>query len=271
VCVCVCVCVCMCVCVCVCVCVCMCVCVVCACMYVCVRVCVCVCVCICVCVHCQWMICGCVCVWVCALLSPMKYTQWKGAIVHVSPTGGIVWFLVLLLCCFPLFASSLYFHDVYTIGVNDTLLMPGFELNSPHFRQGNQSFNVTAPLVPWFQSKSHTEFASCDLPNSPQERQRVAGKLMFVTLPEVRCFREVFIQACHKLMCAGVIVGSKSRPAGRIVWSQFQDGVDQKTLRAPLVEIRLVVYVLCASLIIVLNWFMCSSKRIRHSETEISP
>jgi len=197
-------------------------------------------------------------------------------IMHMNAAAvQVLWSLLLLLCCFPfLFASSLYFHDVYhTIGANSTLVMAGFRLNSPHFRQGNQSFNVTAPLVPWFPSTSHSQWDSCDLPNSPQERQRVEGKLMFITLPELRCLRDVFVQECQKLMCAGVIVGSKSRPAGRLTWSQFQGGVDQKTLRAPLVEIRFgcvcVVRVLDTRFKLVYDIVLFQG--IGHAETGICP
>jgi len=167
-----------------------------------------------------------------------------------SVTLVVLWrplFLFLLLCASPcLFVptpvSCLYVHPVYhhTIGTDNatkvTEVMPEFRLNSPKFRQGNESFNVTAPLISWYQADTHTQFDSCTLPNS--DRQRVQGKLLFISLPEVQCFRETFIEHCQKLMCAGIVMASDSEPAGRLTWSQFEGGVDRSALRSPLVEIR---------------------------------
>lgn len=148
----------------------------------------------------------------------------------------------LVLLSFPLFVYSLYLNPVYhTTGTNVTQVMSGFRLNSPTFRQGNVSFNVTAPLIPWFRSKSHSEFATCKLTNSPEERKRVKGKVLLVTLP-LRCYTEIFIQQCQHLNCAGVVLGVLEDPAGQATWSQFNGGVDRKSLRAPLVEIRLCVF-----------------------------
>jgi len=166
-------------------------------------------------------------------------------------------FVISALCCFPVLVSSaLYFHPVYynTIGSGGSganvtqVVLPGFRMQSPTFRQGNVSFNVTAPLVAWFQSKSHSAWDSCELTNSPQEHQRVKGKLLYVSLPIPICPRETFIQQCQQFFCAGVIVFSDEDPAGLITWSVFEGGVDQRSLVAPLVELRYVCFLYALSL-----------------------
>jgi len=165
------------------------------------------------------------------------------ASVYVSVVTLSVSLCVLLLCVHSVCVSSLYVHPVYhTIGTNITqdLVMSGVRMNSPTFRQGNVSFNVTAPLVLWFASNSHSEFDSCELPNSSEERERVEGKLLFITLPELFCFRETFIEQCQQLGCAGVVMSTVKDPAGQFSWSIFKGGVDHRSLKAPLLEIRFV-------------------------------
>jgi len=111
---------------------------------------------------------------------------------------------------------------------------------SPTFRQGNVSFNVTAPLIRWFPSKSHSQFDSCELPNSVQERERVEGNLLFITPPTLWCFRETLIEQCQQFQCAGVVMGTENEPAGLDTWSIFKGGVDHTSLHAPFVDIRFV-------------------------------
>jgi len=148
---------------------------------------------------------------------------------------------LLLLCIHSVFVCSLYVHPVYhTIGTNITQVLSGVRMNSPTFRQGNVSFNVTAPLLPWFESKSHSPFDSCELRNSAHERERVEGKLLFITLPEVACFKEILISQCQQFKCAGVVMGSENNPAGLVTWSNFKGGVDDASLKAPFVDIRFV-------------------------------
>jgi len=159
--------------------------------------------------------------------------------------------LLVVVCCFPvLVSSSLHSHPVYdgSGNANVTQVLPELRMQSPTFRQGNVSFNVTAPLSPWFQSQSHSEWSSCELINNPQERERVSGKLLYVSLPTPICFRETFIQQCQQFFCAGVIVFVKEDPAGLITWSIFKGGVDQSSLRAPLLEIGFLCFLYVLSL-----------------------
>jgi len=165
----------------------------------------------------------------------------KSMSVTLSGSTFNVTVACLLLLSFPLFVSSLYMNPVYHTGTNVTQVISGFRLNSPTYRQGNVSFNVTAPVIPWFPWYSHSEFASCKLKNSPEERKRVQGKVLLITLPPLRCYTETIIEQCQEQMCAGVVIGAKENPAGVLTWSVFKAGVDPKSLRAPLVEIRLII------------------------------
>jgi len=168
----------------------------------------------------------------------MQYVMNKSVCVSVVTLSVL---LCLLLCVHSVCVCSLYVHPVYhTIGTNITQIMSGVRMNSPTFRQGNTSFNVTAPLIPWFESKSHSQFDSCELPNSAHERERVEGKILFLTLPVLVCFRETFITQCQQFQCAGVVMGTESNPAGQITWSDFKGGVDDSSLKAPFVDIRFV-------------------------------
>jgi len=189
--------------------------------------------------------------------------------VNVVAAAAVWCCCLLFLCCPLLMTSALYFHPVYdrAIGTNATqvIVIPSFTMNSPTFRQGNVSFEVTAELIPWYQSKSHSEFASCELTNSPQEHQRVAGKLLFLTLPNPVCLMESFILQCQHFLCAGIVVGRREDPAGLATWSLFEGGVDQSSLRAPLVDIRLgFVYVTAFSVLcMMVNLFEMLLKPIR--------
>lgn len=154
-----------------------------------------------------------------------------------------LWCVCALLC-----VSALYVHPVINItpsATSSSTLMAGVRMNSPAFRQGNFSFAVTAPIISWFSSSPHDEFASCELSNTPAERARIQGNILFITLPVLQCYTETLIQQCQLLRCAGLIKGDIEAVAGLGTWSLFKASFDHSSITVPMVDIGYVYTSMC--------------------------